>query len=75
MNDNGHDPDTDEYTAAGAMKALGVSRATLDRWLPPGSEGRRLTDPVPGRPAEVRISGEWIRRNLPIPAGEGANRE
>lgn len=75
MNDHGFDPDTDEYTAAGAMQALDVSRATLDRWIPAGTEGRRLTDPAPGRPAQVRIAADLVRALLPLPAGEGAGRE
>jgi hypothetical protein len=73
--DRGYDPSTDEYTAGGAMIALDISRATLDRWIPASTEGRRLTEPAPGRPAQVRIKGDLVRAFLPLPAGEGAVRE
>lgn len=61
MNDEtGYDPETDEYTIAGACRTLGgISRRTLDRWLPPGSPGRRTTR-APG-PPQIRITGEALR--------------
>jgi hypothetical protein len=70
----GYDPDNDEYTAAGATAALNCSRSTLDRWIPVGTVGRRLTEPLPGQPSEVRISGAVVRHLMPLPAGEGARR-
>lgn len=67
----GYDPATDEYTVEGALRALGgISRATLDRWVPAGTDGRRRLD-TPGVAGQVRIAGSLIRALLPLPAGEG----
>lgn len=66
----GYDPVTDEYTMDGALGALGVSRATLDRWIPVGTAGRRRLD-TPGLAGQVRIKGDLIRQHIPLPAGEG----
>lgn len=64
----GYDPDNDEYTIEGACGALGVSRATLDRHIPPGTEGRRrLTSP--GLAGQVRISGRLVKALVPLPGG------
>jgi len=70
MNAQGYDPDTEQYSIQGAMTALGCSKATLDRWIPPGTEGRWKTPARPGRPSEVRISAALVRQHLPAPGGE-----
>jgi hypothetical protein len=69
-NAEGYDPETKEYTVAGAMRVLGCSRATLDRWVPPGTEGRRLTQASPGRPREVRYAATLIHQLVPTPGGD-----
>lgn len=57
----GYDREADEYTIEGACRFLGgISRATLDRWLPPNSPGRRTTR-APGQP-RVLITGEVLRK-------------
>lgn len=70
MNEKGFDPATDEYTIAGAMEALECSKATLDRWIPPGTEGRRRTEAKPGKPTEVRIKAALVRQFVQTPGGE-----
>jgi hypothetical protein len=70
MREHGFDPETDEYTIAGAMAALECSKATLDRWIPPGTEGRRRTEARPGKPTEVRITAALVRQFMPAPGGD-----
>jgi hypothetical protein len=69
-NAEGFDPETNEYSVIGAMRALDVSRATLDRWIPPGTAGRRLTQAYPGRPREVRYAAALIHQFAPAPGGD-----
>jgi hypothetical protein len=65
----GYYPTTDEYDVAGACAALGgISRATLDRWIPPETPGRRRLD-APGVAGQVRIAGALVRQHAPLPAG------
>jgi hypothetical protein len=68
----GYYPEEDEYDLLGAAHALGkpgapVSRKTVDRRIPPGTPGRRLTG-APGVP-EVRIAARLVKALLPTPGG------
>lgn len=64
----GYDPDTDEYTVAGARAALGdIGRSTLYRWLP--AESTRRCN-IPGMANQIRIKGDVIRRLAAAPGGD-----
>lgn len=71
----GYFPDTDEFDVIGACQALGrpgrpISRSTLDRWIPRGTKGRRMTRAGETDRPEIRFSADLIKSRVPTPGGD-----